>query len=109
MDLVGVGQDQRNAVGEIERHLDAARANRIARDVERRGHHLVDRHRTPFGLLLPRHGEEGPHDARASLGGGADLERRDLGRRIPLLLQQHGPGHDDGERIVELVRDTGQQ
>ena len=97
------------SVGEIERHLDAARANRVAGDVERRGHDVVDRHRAAFGLLLPGHREKGSHDARAALGGGADLQRRSLRRRIALLLEQDRARHDDRKRIVELVRDAGQQ
>ena len=64
------------SLAKIERHLDAARANRVAGDVERRRHDVVDRHRAAFGLLLPRHGEERAHDARAALGGRADLQRR---------------------------------
>ena len=30
-------------------------------------------------------------------------------RRIALLLEHHRPRHDDGERVVELMRDPGQQ
>ena len=109
MELVSVGEDERNIFGEIERHFDAAGANGVAGNVERRRHDVVDRHRTAFGLLLPSHGEEGSHDARAALGGGANLQRRGLGRRVPLFLEQYRPGHDDGKRIVELMGDTGQQ
>ena len=59
--------------------------------------------------LLPRHREERAHDARAALGGGADLQRRGARGGVALLLEQHGTRDDDRQRIVELVRHAGQQ
>src|SRR5438309_5122975 len=82
MKLIGVGEDGRNILGEVERHFDAARANSVAGDVERSRHNVVDRHRTAFGWLLPSHREEGPHDARAALGSSANLQRGGLGCRV---------------------------
>ncbi|TMH53542.1 MAG: hypothetical protein E6H53_19655 [Betaproteobacteria bacterium] len=70
-------------------------------------HDVVDRHRTTFGLLLPSHGKEGSHDARTTLGGGANLQRCGLGRRIALFFEQYGAGHDHGKRIVELSESRG--
>ena len=61
------------------------------------------------GGCCRRHREERAHDARAALGGRADLHRRDLRRAVAPLFEQHGARHHDGERIVELVRDAGQQ
>ena len=95
--------------GEIERHFDAARADRVAGDVERRRDDVVDRHRPALGLLLARHGEERAHDARAALGRRADLRGGDLRCGVALLLEQHGARDDDRQRIVELVRNAGQQ
>ena len=89
--------------------FDAACANGIGGNVERRRDDVVDRHRTAFGLLLPGHGEEGTHDARAALGGGANLQRRGLRGRIAMLLEQHRPRHDDRKRIVELMGNAGEQ
>ena len=109
MELVSVGEDERNVLRKIQRHFDAARANRVAGDVERRRHDVVYRHRATFGSLLPSHGEEGSHDARAALGGGANLQRRGLGRRVALFLEQYRPGHNDRKRIVEFMGDPGQQ
>src|SRR5205823_3058748 len=109
MELVGVGEDERNILGKIERHFDAARANGVAGDVERGRDDLVDRDWTPFWRLLPGHGEERSHDARAALGCSANLECRGLRSRVPLFLEQYRAGNDDGKRIVELMRDACQQ
>ena len=109
MELVGIGEYERHSLGELELDIDAARANGVGGDVERCRHDVVDRHGTTFGLLLPRHGKEGSHDARTTLGGGANLQRCGLGRRIALFFEQYGARHDHGKRIVELVGDAGQE
>ena len=109
LELIGIGEDERNILGKIERHFDAARANSVGGDVERRRHDVVHRHRTPFGWLLSRHGEERSHDARTALRRSTDLERCGLGSRVPLFLEQYCSGHYDGKGIVELMRNAGQQ
>ena len=109
MKLVGVSEDERNVARQIQRDVDAARANGIAGDVEGCRHHVVYRHRTAFRLLLPCHGEEGSHDAAAPLGCGPDLQRGGLGSRVALFLEHHGTGHDNGKWIVEFVSDARQQ
>jgi hypothetical protein len=60
---------------------------------------------------LPRHVEEGAHDAAAAFGGFADALRvgLQLGLAFALLLQQAGAAHHDGQRVVQLVRHAGQQ
>ena len=67
MELVCVGQNQRIPLKDPA-SLRCCWCECVAGDVERCRHNVVDRDRTAFGLLLPSHGEEGEHDARASLG-----------------------------------------
>src|SRR5206468_3410385 len=99
----------RHSFRQLERQFDAARADRVARDVESREDHIVDRDRTTLRLLLTSHCEERAHDARATLGGRANLDRGALRGRVALLLEKDRAGYHDRQRIVELVGDTGKE
>src|SRR5205085_1444982 len=109
MKLIGVSENQRDVRREIERHLDIAGANGVAGDVERRRYDVVHRDRSAFRLLLTRHREERAYDSRAPLGRGANLERGALRGRVALFLEQYRARHDDGKRVIELMRNTREE
>ena len=102
--------DQRDVVGEVERDLDAAGAHRVAGDVERRGDDVVDRDRAALAAAAgaPSRGTCA-RCARSARRRRGSSPPRDLGRRVALLLEQHGARDDHRQRVVELVRDAGQQ
>ena len=75
-------------------------------DANRRRHDLVHRHRTALGRLLPRHGQEGPHDARAPIGGDADLLPVHAAPRVDLVDVELGGGELLSGGIVKFASDA---
>ena len=108
--LVGVAVHRRQAGRQVEHHVDVGAAQPVAGQLQRAHHHLAEHHRPAPRRPRPRHGEEGPHDAGAALGGGVDLLDPRRHRRVGRHLAQHrGIADDDRERVVELVRHAGEQ
>ena len=85
--LIGVGEECRDVFRQLGGHVDAARAHGITGELERRQHHLVEIDRSGLGRLLPRHGKEGAHDARAPFRRLADA----YGRRMRSLIPAFAP------------------
>ena len=67
MELVRIGPQGRDVVGQGHHHIDSVRTQVIGEQFHRLLHDLVQGHRLPFRGTLPCDGKEVLHDARAAL------------------------------------------
>ena len=110
MELVAVGPDRRQVRRQDAHHLDVGGAQAVGDDLERLADRVVELDRRALAGLAARHRQEGAHDARAPVGGGADLERALADRAVRgEILEQAGVADHHRERVVELVGDAGEQ
>ena len=108
--LMAVGLEDRHRLGEPQLDLDGRRPQLVREQLDGLGDYAVHRHRAALGRAVARERQEVLHDSRTALGRGVDLVGARLVRRLGgALLQQHHLPHDDGERVVELVRHAGEQ
>ena len=109
--MVGVAKhDQRAAFGEFGVDADAAGARAIGGDFQRRAHDLVEVGFRLRGRMQAYHAEEALDDAAATFGRRPHFLGARLGLRVGgKLMQQRRLGDDDGERVVELVRNACEQ
>ena len=110
VELMGVSPEHREVVGQIEDDLDVVSPQFVGEQLDRLLDHPVERHVSPLGWALAGEGEEVLDDAPAALGRGADL----LGPLAEGVVVGHFAEevrlpHDDGQGIVQLVRDTRQE
>ncbi len=84
-------------------------ANGVSGNVECRRHHIVDRHSTTLGLLLSAIARA-VRTMRAQRSAAVRIFCAAAWvAGVSLLFEQYGPRHNHGKRIVELVRDAGQE
>ena len=108
--LVGVAIDRRQAGRHVHHQPHAARAQRVAGELQGTLDRGREVDRAEARGLLPRHGEEALDDPGAALGRGVDA--LGLLARLPAArpaAHERGVADHDRERVVELVRDAGQQ
>jgi hypothetical protein len=96
--------------GQPQRHFDAAGAQRVAQQVGRGPHQVVQRTGArcgrPLRAMFRKVRTMRPQRSAASrMRTRVVVQRRALG----LVLQQAGAAHHDGQRVVQLVRHAGQQ
>ncbi len=110
VELVTVRPQSRQGLGAVEDDLDIAGAQLVGQQLERRPNHVVEVDLATLRRMAARDRQEIAHDANTAIGGGVDLFASRGGRegRTP-APQQMGLTDHDGERIVELVGDAGQE
>jgi hypothetical protein len=110
IELVCVSQHLGQPGRQLLHHLYSAAAEMVAGELQRLLHQLVDLHRQARCRLVAGHRQEGLDDAGAALSGGTNAQGpvalAVAGRQ---RLQQRRLAEHDRQRIVELVRDAGQQ
>ena len=106
--LVRVGEHLRQSRGQRLEDVDVAQALLVRAQGQRLAHDLVEVHHRARRVPLAREGEEVADDLRGAFGLAQD--RFEAAPRLIVhaaLRQALGPGQDRRERVVQLVRDTG--
>ena len=111
MDLVRVRHRRRQVcrlvADDLHRHCFGSRRP-ACRARSRHAATQVDR--TQLARSLPRQRQEAAHDPDAALGGATQAGQRVADDRVGgVLLEHHRAADHDRERVVQLVRDAGQQ
>src|SRR6516162_10342869 len=109
-ELVGIGAEHRQVGGEVGSHSDAGRADPVRDKLERGANDLIQVDWLFSRTALACHGEKTFDDAAATLCSSADPGgATSLFAAAAILLEQECLTDDDRQRVVELVRDPGQQ
>ena len=94
VELMGIGPEHRQLVGQVQDDLDAVRPKLVAQQLDRVPDDLVELRLAPLGRVLARHGQEIPHDPGAALRGGPDrlrlLDQRWLSHQIAHQIAMAG-------------------
>ena len=111
LDLVGVDVGHRQIGLDLDLGLDAVRHELVAEQHEGGVEQGPERGGAALMLLLPREAQQVLDDVRRALGLlPDDRERLAQGRRhVGHLAQEIGEADDRGERVVEVVRDAGDE
>src|SRR5439155_24264317 len=110
VELMGGGPEDGKLLRQVEDDLDVVGPQLVGEQLDRLSNHLIEGHLMTLRRLLAGQGEEVADDARAALGCRADLLGSPSERSVPddFSHEMRLP-HEDGQGVVELMRDTGEQ
>src|SRR6516225_2512332 len=109
-ELVGIGAEHRQVGGEVGSHSDAGRADPVRDKLERGANDLIQVDWLFSRTALACHGEKTFDDAAATLCSSADPGgATSLFAAAAILLEQECLTDDDRQRVIELMRNAGQQ
>jgi len=109
LELVRVGPQWRQLGREVQREDDAVHAQAVGDELDGLPDDLVQRHLLPLGWMLASQGEKILHETRAALGGVQDLLATLLETRRVTLYEKGAVAENHRERIVQLMRDAGNE
>ena len=107
LDLVSVGQHERQLLGKMRDDLHVAGAERVGNHLQNVLDELVHGDGLAFRLLAARETQERLHDFRAAFGGLEDhVEMAAVLVAHVGVLEHFGKAHDGGQRVVQFMRDA---